>query len=341
MAIPNSKTTLKSWCKRRLGYPVIDINVDDDQIDDRIDEALQYFYTFQYNGMQRVYLKHKVTQADVDRSEVDETYSATDSNAVTSTLASNGSVTDTTITLVDATDFPETGTITIAADGTNAAETLTVTAKVRNVLTTSQVLQIAHLATATVSSVNTITWSKSQAYLPMPEAVQSVLRVLPFSDRGNLNMFDVRYQLRLNDLYDFSSESVIHYQMTMMHLDFLDMILIGEKPIQFNVHQNRLYINMDWGDDIEVGEYIIMECYRKLDPTVWTDIYDDLWLKKYSTALIKKQWGQNLSKFSGVTMLGGVTMNGEQIWTQAQEEINLLEEQSRTTWEEPLMFQIG
>ena len=341
MAIPNSKTTLKSWCKRRLGYPVVDINVDDDQIDDRIDEALQYFYTFQYNGMQRVYLKHKVTQADVDRSEVDETYSATDSNAITTTLANNGSVTDPSITLTDATDFPDTGTITIAADGTNAAETLTVTAKNGNVLTVSPVLQIAHLATATVTSVNTITWARPQAYLPMPSAVQSVLRVLPFSDRGNLNMFDVRYQLRLNDLYDFSSESVIHYQMTMMHLDFLDMILIGEKPIQFNVHQNRLYINMDWGSDIEVGEYIIIECYRKLDPTVWTDIYDDLWLKKYSTALIKKQWGQNLSKFAGVTMLGGVTMNGEQMFMQANEEINLLEEQSRTTWEEPLLFQIG
>ena len=341
MAIPNSKTTLKSWCKRRLGYPVVDVNVDDDQIDDRIDEALQYFYTFQYNGMQRVYLKHKVTQADVDRSEVDETFTASDGNQITTTLASNGSVTDPSITVTDATDFPETGTITIAADGTNAAETLTVTAKNGNVLTVSPVLQIAHLSGATVTSVNTITWARTQAYLPMPSAVQSVLRVLPFSDRGNLNMFDVRYQLRLNDLYDFSSESVIHYQMTMMHLDFLDMILIGEKPIQFNVHQNRLYINMDWGSDIEVGEYIIIECYRKLDPTVWTDIYDDLWLKKYSTALIKRQWGQNLSKFSGVTMLGGVTMNGEQMWTQAQEEINLLEEQSKTTWEEPLLFEIG
>ena len=340
MAIPNSKTTLKSWCKRRLGYPVVDINVDDDQIDDRIDEALQYFYTFQYNGMQRVYLKHKVTQADVDRSEVDETFTASDGNQITSTLASAVSVTDTTITLVDATDFPETGTITIAADGTNAAETLTVTAKTGNVLTVSAAT-IAHLATATVTSVNTITWARTQAYLPMPSAVQSVLRVLPFSDRGNLNMFDVRYQLRLNDLYDFSSESVIHYQMTMMHLDFLDMILIGEKPIQFNIHQNRLYINMDWGTDIELDEYLIIECYRKLDPTVWTDIYDDLWLKKYSTALIKKQWGQNLSKFSGVTMLGGVTMNGETLFTQALEEINLLEEQSRTTWEEPLLFEIG
>jgi hypothetical protein len=290
--------------------------------------------------MQRVYLKHKVTQEDVDRSDVNVTETATDSNQVTNTLAGNVTAGATTITLTDATDFPKTGSITIAADGTNPAETVTYSAKTGNALTTTA-LANPHLSTAVVTSVNQLTWSVGQAYLTMPESVQSVLRVLPFSDRGNLNMFDVRYQLRLNDLYDFSSESVIHYQMTMWHLDFLDMILIGEKPIQFNVHQNRLYINMDWGSDIEVGEYIIIECYRKLDPTVWTDVYNDLWLKKYSTALIKRQWGQNLSKFNGVTMLGGVTMNGEAIYTQANEEINLLEEQSKTTWEEPLLFDIG
>jgi len=340
MAIPNSKTTLGDWCKRRLGYPVIDINVDPDQVDDRVDEALQYFYTFQYNGMQRVYFKHKITTDDKNRAKVPETETATDANPITNTLAVAVAVDDTTVTLTDATDFPQTGTINIAADGTNATETLTVTAKTGNVLTVSAAT-IAHLINTTVTSVDTMTWEKDQGYLVMPDSVLSVLRVLPFSDRGNLNMFDVRYQLRLNDLYDFSSESIIHYQMTMWHLDFLDMILIGEKPIQFNVNQGRLYINMDWDDDLDVGEYIIIECYRKLDPVNFTDIYNDLWLKKYATALIKRQWGANLSKFSGVTMLGGVTMNGEQIWSQANEEVFKLEEESRTTWEEPLLFDIG
>ena len=340
MAKPNSKATLKSWCKRRLGYPVIDINVDDDQIDDRIDEALQYFYTFQYGGMQRAYLKHKITQADVDRANVNTSETATDGNQVTNTLAGNVIAGATTVTLTDATSFPKSGTITIAADGTNSAETVTYSAKTGNALTTTA-LANNHLATSVVTSVDTVTWERGQAFLPMPESVTSVLRVLPFSDRGNLNMFDIRYQLRLNDLYDFSSESIIHYQMTMWQLDLLDMILIGEKPIQFNMHERRLYINMDWGDDVSVDEYIIMECYRKLDPTVWTDVYDDLWLKKYSTALIKRQWGQNLSKFNGVTMLGGVTMNGEALYSQAQEEINFLEDESKTTWEEPLMMDIG
>jgi len=342
MAIPATKTELGDWCKRRLGYPVIDINVDPDQVDDRLDEALQYFYTFNYGGMQRVYFKHKITQDDKTRANVPETETATDTNPVTNTLAVAVAVDDTTITLTSGTEFPATGSITISADATpNAAETLTVTAKTGNVLTVSPAATIAHIVDTTVTSNDSITWSKSQAYLVMPSSVLSVLRVLPFSDRGNLNMFDVRYQLRLNDLYDFSSESIIHYQMTMWHLDFLDMILIGEKPIQFNVMQKRLYINMDWGSDIDVGEYIIIECYRKLDPTSFTDIYNDIWLKKYATALIKRQWGQNLSKFSGVTMLGGVTMNGDTLYSQAQEEIVNLEAESKTTWEEPLLFDIG
>ena len=340
MAIPNSKATLKEWCKRKLGYPVIDINVDDDQVDDRIDEALQYFYTFQYNGMQRVYLKHQVTQADVDRANVNETETATDGNQLTSTTSGALTSGGTSVTVADASQFPASGTIKIAADSTNAEETVAYTAKSGNVLTTAA-LANNHDSGVAVTSVNQVTWSTGQAYIPMPDSVQSVLRVLPFSDRGNLNMFDIRYQLRLNDLYDFSSESVIHYQMTMWQLDLLDMILIGEKPIQYNVHQNRLYINMDWGDDIEVGEYIIMECYRKLDPTTWTDIYNDLWLKRYATALIKRQWGENLIKFNGVTMLGGVTMNGEVIYNEAKEEIERLEEESKLTWEEPLLMDIG
>lgn len=271
VSIPNTKSTLKDWCLRKLGYPVLDINVDDDQVDDRIDEALQYFYTFQYGGMQRAYLKHQVTQADIARAGTNDSE--------------------------------------VAVDDSNP----------------------------TISS----TWEIGKGFIVVPEAVQSVLRVMPFSNRGNLNMFDVRYQMRLNDLYDFSSQSVIHYSMTMKHLDFLDSILVGEKPLQFNVHQNRLYINMDWDTDISVGEYIIVECYRKLDPTTWVDVYNDLWLKRYSTSLIKRQWGENLMKFNDVTMLGGITINGETIYNEAKEEIEKLEEESKLTWEEPLHFDVG
>ena len=154
-------------------------------------------------------------------------------------------------------------------------------------------------------------------------------------------MFDLKYQLRLNDLYDFSSTSIIHYEMTLRHLDFLDHILVGEVPIRHNQHQNRLYLDMDFGTDVAADEHIIIECYRKVDPNTYTDIWNDIFLKKYATQLIKRQWGANLSKFQGVQMLGGVTMNGEQIYTQAQEELNRLEEQIQLAYELPPTYMVG
>ena len=217
MAVPTTKATFKSYCLRALGFGVIDINISDDQADDRIDEALQYFSQYHYDG------------------------------------------------------------------------------------------------------------------------------IFPFSDTSSRSsLFDVRYQLRLNDLYDFSSQSVIHYEMTMKHLDFLEHILVGETPIRFNQHQNRLYIDADWQNDFVADQdYLVIECYRKLDPDSYTDVYDDIYLKRYATALLKRQWGANLSKFSGVAMLGGVTMNGETIFSQAQEELQRLEEQIQLAYELPVNYMIG
>ena len=271
MAIPTTKSTFKEYCLRSLGKGVIDINVSDDQTDDRIDEALQYFAQYHYDGIEKVYLKHQITQADVDRAASNETTTATDS----------------------------------------------------------------------VDSSITASFLEGKGFIPMPSAVVSVIQIFPFDDVATNNMFDIRYQLRLNDLYDFSSTSVMQYQMTMEHLDFLSHILVGEKPIRFNQHQNRLYIDMDFANDIDVGQFIIIECYRKIDPDSFTDIFDDIYLKRYATALIKRQWGANLSKFSGVAMLGGVTMNGETIYSQAQEELEKLEEQIQLSFETPIDYMVG
>ena len=346
MAEPTTKTEFKAWCKRKLGYPVIDINVDDDQVDDRVDEAIQYWNTFMQNGQQRVYLKHQLTTEDVNRSSTNtvETATARGTGASeVSTTTLNGAVLQnaTSVTLTDATNFPATGSITIAADATpNAAETVAYTLKTGNVLTTAA-LANNHATGAAVTLNVTAEWKIGQDYIPMPDGVLSVLRILPFTNRGNLNMFDIRYQLRLNDLYDFSDISVIHYQMTMWQLDLLDMLLVGEKPINFNVHSGRLYIDMAWSSDIDIGEYIVIECYRKLNAAEYTTAYNDFFLKRYATALIKRQWGENLIKFQGVTMLGGVSMNGETIYNEAKEEIALLEDQGREIWQEPTMFDIG
>ena len=273
MATPSTKATLKSYCLRALGYGVIDINVSDDQADDRLDEALQYFAQYHYDGIEKMYLKHLITSDEVTRARSDASTTATD----------------------------------------------------------------------TADNSITATWKEGKNFIPIPSSVVSVVQVFPFTDTGGGGgMFDIRYQLRLNDLFDFSSTSVIQYEMTMQNLDFLEHILVGETPIRFNQHQNRLYIDMDWENDVTADvDYLVIECYRKLDPTTYTDIYDDIYLKRYTTALIKKQWGANLSKFNGVTMLGGVTMNGETLYTQALEEQNKLEEEIQLAFELPINYMVG
>jgi len=271
MATPNTRATFKEYCLRALGKPVIEINVDPDQVEDRIDEALQYFAQYHYDGIERVYLKHQMSQADIDRSRTDTT-------------------------LPTATDV----------DGSTTA-----------------------------------VWKEQKNYIPVPSSVMSVVKVFPMTDKSTLNMFDVRYQLRLNDLYDFSSTSIINYDVVLRHLDFLDHILVGEKPIRFNQHDNRLYIDMDWTHDLQVGEYIVIEAYRKMDPTVHTDVFNDIFLKRYVTALFKKQWGANLSKFDGVAMIGGVTLNGRQIYSEALQDIEKLEQEIRSTFELNPAMMIG
>jgi len=271
MAIPTTKATFKSYCLRALGFGVIDINVSDDQVDDRIDEALQYFAQYHYDGIEKMYLKYQITEADVTRAATNTTTTATD----------------------------------------------------------------------TIDSTITASFGEGNGFIPMPSSVVSVIQIFPFDDSATNNMFDIRYQLRLNDLYDFSSTSIIHYQMTMQQLDHLSHILVGEKPVRFNQHQNRLYVDMDWANDVNAGEYLIIECYRKIDPATYSDIFDDIYLKRYATALIKRQWGANLSKFNGVAMLGGVTMNGETIYSQALEELDKLEEQIQLSFETPIDYMVG
>jgi len=268
MAEPATRENLKQYALRALGKPVIEINADDDQLEDRIDEALQFYQQYHYDGIRRTYLKYQYTQADYDRINA------------------------------------------------NTSESVT-----KNSITT--------------------TWQEGNGFIVVPESIISVINIFPFSSKGTLNLFDVRYQLRLNDLYDFSSTSIVNYDVVMRHLDFLDHILVGEKPLRYNQNDNRLYIDMDWKNDLQIGEFLVIECYRKLDPSVYTDVFNDMMLKRYVTALFKKQWGANLSKFSGVAMLGGVTLNGQQIFSEALSDIDKLETELRTTYELNPAMMIG
>ena len=181
-------------------------------------------------------------------------------------------------------------------------------------------------ATDEADSSVTASFEEGKNYIPMPSTVLTVSNIFAFDNAATNNMFDIKYQMRLNDLYDFSSTSMIHYEMTMQHLDYLSHLLVGEVPIRFSEHQRRLYVDMDWDGDVSENDYLIIECYRKIDPDVSTDVYNNMYLKRYATALIKKQWGANLSKFQNVQLLGGVTMNGEQIYQQAVEEQEKIEQ---------------
>ena len=268
MAKPNTKAELKEYALRRLGKPVLEINVSDDQCDDAIDYTLQKFQQFHYDGAERVYLKHKITQADLDR--------AKDTNDTTTTSVAGNS-----------------------------------------------------------------TWLESNTYIEIPQHILSIEGIFSFTDKGTANIFDIRYQMRLNDLYDFTSTQFYHYYMIQQHLGTIDFLLEGIKPTRYIATQNRLYLDMDWQADVLLDQYFVIKCWRALDPLTWTEIYDNMWVKDYTAAKIKKQWGSNMTKFQNVQMPGGVTLNGEMIYNDAVQELKDLDEQLRQEWETPPLDMIG
>jgi hypothetical protein len=197
--------------------------------------------------------------------------------------------------------------------------------------------------TATTASVATITLGNyDNRYLTTTDSVVGVNRVLPFSSRNRgIDLFDVRYQILLNDLYSLQSTDLIYYSQVKTQLQLIQDILVGIKPVRFNRHQNRLYVDMSWEDDVEIGDYIIVEGYKILDPDTYTDVYNDYFLKTYATALIKRQWGNNLKKFEGVQLPGGVTLNGQKIFDEATEELKELKLEIQNTYQLPIDFFTG
>ncbi len=317
MASPSTRQELIDYCLRQLGAPVLEINVDDDQIEDRIDEAFQYYRDFHFDAVEKVYLSEQITASVL------------------------------TITGVNAGSFIVGEIITGATSGAKATVHASFAANkvyVKNVVgtfTAAESLSGSQSAlSATFSSI--VIGNYDNRYLTLTDAVISVSRVLPFSSRTRgIDLFDVRYQILLNDLYSIQSTDIIYYSQVKTQLQLMQDLLVGVKPIRFNRHQNRLYIDMSWSDDVAIGEFIIVEAMRVLDPSTFTDVFNDAWLKKYCTALIKQQWGNNLKKFEGVQMPGGVTLNGQKIYDEATEEIQQLKEEVQNTYQEPIDFFTG
>lgn len=252
MPAVTDRKTFKDYCLRRLGFPVIEINVDDDQIEDRIDDALQYWQDYHFDGLQKIYYVRMLTSGDIQQKYLD------------------------------------------------------------------------------MSQVR----DSSNNYLD----VVGVTRIFPIYDSlATFNMFDLRYQLRLNELYDFTSASYVNYNLTMQHLRSLELMFSGETPIRFQRHMQKLFIEWSWGtSQAPQGMVVVAECYANIDPSVYNRVWNDRWMKEYTTALIKRTWGNNLKKFSGLQLPGGVTMNGDKIYEEAVGEIEKLETEMQSEYGAPL-----
>ncbi len=247
MAIPNDRSSFKEYCLRKLGKPVIEINVDDDQIEDRIDESLRYYWDYHFDGSEKVYYKHAVTETD-----------------------------------------------------------------------------------------------RTNKYITLPENIIGAVSVFSIGDpmvRSD-DLFNIRYQIALNDLYTLTSVSMIPYYMTMEHLALVSELLVGKQPIRYSRHKDRLYVDMDW-NNVKNGEFLLVEAYEIIDPDVYTDAWNDRWLQNYCTAKIKYQWGSHLTKFIGQTLPGGTQFNGERILTDAENEIQKMEQEMISGYSMPVMDMIG
>jgi len=281
MAQPASRSDLVNYCKRQLGAPVLEINVADEQIDDLIDDALQYFYERHFDGVVQTFLKYKNTEADIDRGR---------------TRGNNKTV----------------GIVTTTADATIDNQTVT------------------------------FSYEENSNYIQVPPSVIGITKIFKFDGANTVtnNMFSVKYQMFLNDIYYFGGTELLTYAMTRSYLEDMDFLLNTQKQIRFNQRQDRLYLDIDFAE-LSKDNYIVLDCYRLLNPNEFTRVWNDSFLKRYVTQLIKRQWGQNLMKFQGVKLPGGIELNGRQIYDDAQKELDNIREIMSNTYEIPPMDMIG
>ncbi len=281
MAKPTTRKELVQYCKRQLGAPVLEINVDDDQIDDLVDDTFQYFNERHFDGVEKMYLKYKISEEDINRGKAKDTTGV--------------------------------GIVTTTATSTNISGYGTTTSN----------------------------WYETSNFIQVPDSVIGIERVFKF-DTSSISgsMFSIKYQLFLNDLYYFNSVELLQYAMVKTYLEDIDFLLTTDKQIRFNQRQDRLYLDIDWGAQQE-DDWIVIECFRALDPENFVGVYNDTFVKKYLTALIKRQWGQNLIKFKGTKLPGGVELNGREIYDDAVQDLADIKERMSTEYEIPPLDFIG
>jgi len=287
MAQPSTRQELIDYCLRQLGAPVLEINVAEEQIQDLVDDAIQFFQERHFDGVTQVYLKYKVTQQDVDRGKARPPGAP---NAESSVGIASTSVT-----------------------------------------------------TNIVGNSNTFTYYENSNYLQIPPSIIGINKVFQYDDAQSVssaNMFSFKYQLFLNDIYYWGNTDILSYSMAMSYLETLNFLLNTHKQIRFNQRQDRMYLDVDWSQ-LRVGEFLIIDCWRAMDPNDYPRVWNDSFLKPYLTAFIKRQWGQNLIKFQGVKLPGGIEFNGRQLYDDAQTELDKIQEKMLSTYEIPPLDLIG
>jgi hypothetical protein len=281
MAQPSTRQELIDYCKRKLGSPVLEINVADEQIEDLVDDAVQFFQERHFDGVYPTFYKYKITQDDINRGR---------------------------------------------ARGSTSPV---------GIVSTS-------VSTNIVGTATTFTYEENSNYLQVPPNIIGVNKIFTFDGTNTItnNMFSVKYQLFLNDIYYWGSIELLSYAMVKTYLEDLDFLLNTQKQIRFNKRQDRLYLDIDWAT-VREGQYFVIDCYSTLDPNDYSKVWNDSFLKPYLTALIKRQWGQNMMKFTGVKLPGGVELNGRQMYDDGQREIDMLMEKMSNTYELPPLDMIG
>lgn len=307
-----SREELKQYCLRELGAPVLEINVDDDQLEDRIDEALEFWRLYHYEGIEKVYLKHKMRASQLHLVEaIAETF-PNRSIVVGAVSGAKARV----ITEFDNQSQGNTLLVRNIEGEFQAGETVTTTSAFGDPVS------------ATLDDPAVTLGEFDKKYIEVPDWVYGVTRILPFAGtQMSKSMFDIQYQLRLNDLYDLASTSIIYYKQVMSHLSLLDLELNGRPMFRFNRLQNRIYPDINWEADVVPGSFVVVECYRALNPAEFSRVWSELWLKRYTAALFKRQWGTNMKKFQGLQLPGGVTMDGQTIFQEALQDIKELEDE--------------
>ena len=285
MGKPATRQQLIDYSLRKLGAPVLEINLDDDQIDDLVDDALQYFNERHFDGVEEMFLKHEFTQDEIDR-----------------------------------------GRANTGPDSSNTAGIVTTTG-----------------TSTTISGYGTTTstFIENSNFIQIPDSVIGIEKIFKF-DSSSISggMFSIKYQLFLNDLYYFNSVELLQYSMVKSYLEDIDFLLTPERQIRFNKKQNRLYLDMDY-KSLRAGDFIVIDCQRILDPDNFTKIYNDMFLKMYLTAIMKRQWGQNLIKFRGVKLPGGLELNGREIYEDGQRDLEFALTKLKEEYELPPLDFIG